>query len=285
MNMMFMRDINYERNFEMRFDTKKKLILILVVVIAIVALTGCGVPVDPERALTPETADGIWQTFLVLPLIQMITWLYDRVGNLGVAIIIATVITKAAVMPLMLKSMSNTAKMQTIQPDMDNIKQRYAGKTDRESQMKMNTEMQALYKEKGINPLAGCLPMLIQMPLMFAFFQAFSRHPLIATYEVRYFLGLSLSSVSEMPNIIFAAVVAGMMYFSQMRIQKTTQGNNANGQAANSMKMMNLMFLPMMALMVYGSPLAMGLYFIVSQIMMTIQSFIIKRPGATPAPF
>ncbi|MCL1990081.1 MAG: YidC/Oxa1 family membrane protein insertase [Defluviitaleaceae bacterium] len=269
----------------MKFDMNKKMILGLAVVAVLLVLTGCGVQVDPERALTAETASGFWESFLVLPLIQMITWLYNLLGNLGVAIIVATILTKAAVMPLMLKSMNNTAKMQTIQPEQDKIKQRYAGKTDRDSQMKMQTEMQALYKEKGISPLAGCLPMLIQMPLMFAFFQAFSRHPLIATTDVRYFLGMSLSAVSEVPNVIFAAVVAGLMYFSQTMTQKKTQSSEANAQVANSMKMMNVMFLPMMALMVYSSPLAMGLYFIVSQLMMTVQSLIIKKPGGTPTPF
>jgi len=270
----------------MKFNTNKKLILALMLIVVLVALTGCGVPVDPERALTPEVADGIWETFLVLPLIQMITWLYNLLNhNLGVAIIIATLITKLAVMPLMLKSMNNTAKMQTVQPDVDKIKQKYAGKTDREAQMKMNTEIQALYKEKGVNPMAGCLPMLIQMPLMFAFFQAFSRHPLIATYEVRYFLGLSLSSVSEVPNVIFAAIVAALMYFSQSRNARKTQGSNMSNQSPMmNPKMMNLMFLPMMALLVYGSPLAMGLYFIVTQIVMTLQSFLIKGPN-TAAPF
>ena len=269
----------------MKFETKKKLILGLVIVVALVTLTGCGVQIDPERALTPETASGPWETFLVLPLIQMITWFYNLIGNLGIAIIIATLLTKFAVMPLMLKSMNNTAKMQTIQPQQDKIKEKYAGKTDQESRMKMNAEMQALFKETGINPMAGCLPMLIQFPLMMAFFQAFSRHPLIATYEVRHFLGMSLSSVSEIPNVIFAAVVVALMYFSQTRTQRKTQGNMGNNPAAGSMKMMNLMFLPMMALMVYSSPLAMGLYFIISQIVMTIQSFIIKSPGATPTPF
>jgi len=270
----------------MKLRMNKKIILALSAVAVVFMLTGCGIPIDPDRALTSYNASGIWERGLVLPIIMLITFLYDLVGNLGIAIILATVITKAAVMPLMLKSMNSTAKMQTIQPDIEKIKQRYAGKQDRETQMKMQQEMSALYKEKGINPLAGCLPMLIQMPLMFAFFQAFSRHPLIATYEVRYFLGMSLSSVSELPNVIFAAIVAGLMYFSQTMTQKRTMSNTT--QHANSPmnpKMMNLMFLPMMALMVYGSPLAMGLYFIVSQIMMTIQSFIIKKPGATPAPF
>jgi len=262
----------------MKFETKKKLVLGLILVVALVVLSGCGVQIDPDNALHPGDAEGLWQTFLVSPLIQFITWLYNVTGNLGVAIIIATLATKLAVMPLMLKSMNSTAKMQTIQPQMDKIKQKYAGKTDRDAQMKMNAEMQALYKESGINPMAGCLPMLIQMPLMFAFFQAFSRHPFIMTTTERMFLGMSLSSVETIYNVIFAVFVAGTMYFQQTMTQKKTQGNNANAQAAGSMKMMNLMFLPMMAAMVYFSPLAMGLYFVVSNIVMLIQSFIIKRP-------
>ena len=267
-----------ERNFKM----KKKLLVVLVLVVAVVALTGCGVRTDIDP-ITPETASGWWQTFLVLPLIQFITWLNGVVGNLGVAIIIATIATKALVMPLMLKSMKNTAKMQELQPEMDKIKKKYAGKADRESQMKMNQEMSLLYRERGINPLAGCLPMLIQMPLMFAFFQAFSRHPLIIGVDGAYFLGMNLSSVQEIPNVIFAVLVAGLMFYSQSRQQAAMQGGN--GQSAQTAKMMNMMFLPMMAAMVYFSPLAMGLYFVISQIMMTIQSFILKKPGVTAAPF
>jgi YidC/Oxa1 family membrane protein insertase len=257
---------------------KKKLMLGLVLVVVIVALTGCGVSTDVEP-ITPETASGWWQTLLVLPLVQFITWLNGVFGNLGVAIIIATIVTKALVMPLMVKSMNNSAKVQELQPEMDKIKKKYAGKTDRDSQMKMNQEMSLLYRERGINPMAGCLPMLIQMPLMFAFFQAFSRHPLIVGVEGAYFLGMNLSAIQEIPNIIFAALVAGLMYYSQSRQQSTMQGGNQ--QAAQTTKMMNVMFLPMMATMVYFSPLAMGLYFLVSQIMMTIQSFILKRPGGT----
>jgi YidC/Oxa1 family membrane protein insertase len=147
---------------------KKKLMLVLILVVAVVALTGCGVATDVEP-ITSETASGWFQSFLVLPLVQFITWLNGLVGNLGVAIIIATIVAKALVMPLMLKSMNNTAKMQELQPEMDKIKKKYAGKSDRGSQMAMNQEMSLLYKERGINPMAGCLPMLIQMPLMIAF--------------------------------------------------------------------------------------------------------------------
>ena len=261
---------------------KKKLILSLVVVVAIIGLAGCGVQVNPENALTPEVASGFWQTFMILPLIWLITWFYNVIGSLGVAIIIVTILTKLVVMPLMLKSMNSSAKMQTIQPEIQKIQKKYAGKSDRESQMKMNAEVQRMYKESGVNPLAGCLPILIQTPLMFAFFQAFLRHPLIASTEVRYFLGMNLSAVQEIPNIVFAVLVAGLMYFSQVMMQKRTQNNHANNQSPVNPQMMNLIFLPVMGLTVYGSPLAMGLYFLVGQIMAVIQSFIIKKPGVTP---
>ena len=264
---------------------KKKLILSLVVILAVIGLTSCGIQVDPNRALTPENASGFWETILVLPLVQLITWFNNLFNNLGVAIIVVTVLTRLAMMPLMLKSMNSTAKMQAIKPEMDKIQKKYAGNTDRETQMKMNMELQKLYKENSVNPLAGCLPMLVQMPLMIAFFQAFTRHPLLAFgAEGSYFLGMNLASVQELPNIVFAALVAGLMYVSQTMMQKRTQpttGADAPAGALNP-KMMNAMFLPLMAATVFFSPLAMGLYFLVGQIMMNIQSFIIKKPGIAP---
>ena len=257
--------------------------LVLMLAVAVVVLTGCGVNTD-ATPITPDNADGLWRTFLVLPLIQFITWLNNLIGNLGVAIIVATIIVKVAIMPLTLKSLKNTAKMQELQPEMDKIKKKYAGKNDRGSQMAMNQEIQLMYRERGINPLAGCLPMLVQMPLMIAFFQAFSRHPLIiGGAEGAYFLGMNLASVAEIPNVVFAALVAGLMFYSQNRQQASMQ--NGNAQAAQTGKMMNIMFMPMIALMVYFSPLAMGLYFLVSNLVQTLQSFILKKPGATATPF
>ena len=260
---------------------KKTLALMAVVGLIVLVLSGCGVDADPARALTADTASGFWETFFILPLVQFITWLYYLIGNLGVAIIIASLLVKIAIMPLMVKSMNSTAKMQSVSPQLDKIKQKYAGKTDQDSRMKMNMEMQSLYKENGINPLAGCWPMLIQMPLMMAFFQAFSRHPYIATETPRYFLGMSLAISGELPNVILAIVVSGLMYLSQSLTQKRIAANNQNANANPAMnpKMMSLMMLPVFALMVYGSPLAMGLYFLVTQIVMLIQPFIIKRPA------
>jgi len=260
---------------------KRNLLVLAVIGIMVVVLSGCGINADPVNALTAENASGPWEMFLILPMINVITFLYELIGSLGVAIIIATIAAKLLVMPLMLKSMNSTARMQLIQPQQQKIQQKYAGKTDPESRMKMNTEMQALFKEHGVNPLAGCLPMLIQMPMMWAFFQAFSRHPLIATSDPHYFLGFNLGIAAEMPNVVLAAIVAGLMYAGQTIMQKRTMAQkepNAQMGAMNP-RMMSLIMLPMFAFMVYGSPLAMGLYFLVSQIMMLAQNFLIKRPA------
>lgn len=249
---------------------KKQLKLIILLVIAILALTGCGV--QPGNYLTPETASGWWQTLIILPLIQFITWLTHTVGNLGVAIILATILTRLIALPFTLNQSKSMAARNALNPEVEKIKQKYAQKTDRGAHLAMQQEINLLYKENGVNTMAGCLPSLIQMPLMIAFFQAFSRHPLIVGPESAYFLGINLASVNLIPNYIFAILVAALMYYSQ----KQTQAKN-NDPAAASMSMMNLPMAIMMGSFVIFSPLAMGLYFLVSQIMTTLQGFLIKK--------
>ena len=257
---------------------KKRLSLGLLTIFSVLFLTGCGAQVG--NYITPENASGFWEVFAVLPLTQFITFLYEFLGgSLGLAIIVATVLSRLVVMPLMLKSTNSMAKMQEIAPAQQKITEKYANKKDPESQMKMRQEIGALYKDNGVNPAAGCLPMLVQMPIMIAFFQAVSRHPLIAhTTDSSYFLGVNLGQVSGIPNYILGISVAVLMFYSQVRMQKRTQAKQPEA-AVQSMKMMNYLFTGMMLLMVISAPVAMGIFFLVGQIMMTIQSFIMKKPA------
>lgn len=267
-----------ERN---RTMNKKKWMFGLALALGLVVLTGCfggGATEGGVRVpITPETASGWWDRLLVLPLSQVITWASDLIGNLGVAIIVVTVIAKALIMPLSVVSMRNTAKMQELRPQQEKIQKKYAGKKDRGSQMAMQQEISMMYRENNVNMMAGCLPMIAQMVLMIGFFQAFSRHPLILGVEGVYFLGLDLAATQGTANIVFAIVVAGLMFLGQKRQQAAMQASNPNGPNMGAMNIvMAVMFLPM----VYISPLAMGLYFMVSQFMLLMQSFIIKRPTA-----
>ena len=94
-------------------------------------------------------------------------------GSLGLAIIIFTLIVKMILFPLMVKQQKSSFKMQQVQPELNKIRAKYAGKTDAMSQQRMSFEMQELQKKNGVSMMGGCLPMLIQLPILYALFYLF----------------------------------------------------------------------------------------------------------------
>ena len=94
-------------------------------------------------------------------------------GSLGLAIIIFTLIVKIILFPLMVKQQKSSFKMQQLKPELDKIKAKYAGKTDQMSQQRMAFEMQEFQKKNGASMMGGCLPMLIQLPILYALFYLF----------------------------------------------------------------------------------------------------------------
>jgi YidC/Oxa1 family membrane protein insertase len=114
--------------------------------------------------------------FLAVPLLRALKWIHGYVSNYGWAIIILTFIINAVMFPLRHKSMVSMRKMQEIQPQVKAIQDRYKDlKATDPAKQKMNSEMMALYKEKGVNPVSGCIPMLLTMPVLFAFYSLLSQ--------------------------------------------------------------------------------------------------------------
>jgi YidC/Oxa1 family membrane protein insertase len=114
--------------------------------------------------------------FLAVPLLRALKWIHGYVANYGWAIIILTFLINAVMFPLRHKSMVSMRKMQEIQPQVKAIQDRYAGlKATDPAKQKMNSEMMSLYKEKGVNPASGCIPMLLTMPVLFAFYSLLSQ--------------------------------------------------------------------------------------------------------------
>jgi YidC/Oxa1 family membrane protein insertase len=113
--------------------------------------------------------------FLVVPLLTALKWINGYIGNWGWSIIALTLLINAAMAPLRHKSLVSMRKMQKLQPEVKAIQKRYEKykMTDPERQ-KMNTEMMALYRERGVNPASGCVPMLLTMPVLFAFYALLS---------------------------------------------------------------------------------------------------------------
>jgi YidC/Oxa1 family membrane protein insertase len=110
--------------------------------------------------------DWGWFYFITKPMFYSIDWIYQHVGNFGIAILLITVIIKAIFFPLANKSYASMAKMKAVQPEMAAIRVRYA-----DDKAKQQTALMELYKKEKINPLAGCLPIVIQVPVFFSLYK------------------------------------------------------------------------------------------------------------------
>ena len=126
----------------------------------------------------PDLVRGIWFgmfAFLSVPLLSALNWVNTFVGNYGWSIIVLTVIINAAMFPLRHKSNVSMRKMQAIQPQVKAIQDRYAKlKMTDPARQKMNTELMELYRQKGVNPASGCVPMLLTFPVLLAFYSLLS---------------------------------------------------------------------------------------------------------------
>jgi YidC/Oxa1 family membrane protein insertase len=130
--------------------------------------------VDPTRALTKSIHYGMF-SFLAVPLLRSLKWINAFVGNYGWSIIILTVLINIAMFPLKHKSVVSMRKMQELQPQVKAIQDRYSKlKMSDPARAKQNEELMALYREKGVNPASGCVPMLLTMPVLFAFYAMLS---------------------------------------------------------------------------------------------------------------
>ncbi|WP_135449478.1 membrane protein insertase YidC [Tabrizicola caldifontis] len=123
-----------------------------------------------------DSIDWGWFYFLTKPIFAVLHWLNAAIGNMGLAIIALTFVLKVIVLPLAYKSYVSMARMKELQPEMEAIKER-AG----EDRQKLQREMMQLYKDKKVNPAAGCLPILIQIPIFFALYKV-----IFVTIELRH---------------------------------------------------------------------------------------------------
>jgi YidC/Oxa1 family membrane protein insertase len=134
--------------------------------------------IDVLSAVDPRLENAIdfgMFAWLVRPLLRALNWINNFLGNYGWSIVALTILINVAIFPLRHRSMVSMRKMQALQPEIKAIQDRYAKYklTDPERQ-KMNQEMMGLYKQKGVNPASGCLPMLLTMPILFAFYAMLS---------------------------------------------------------------------------------------------------------------
>lgn len=199
-------------------------------------------------------------------LFDLLRWIYSIVGIWGVSIIILTAIVKLTTLPLTLKQMNSMKRMKEIQPEIEKIKQKYG-----EDRTKQSQEMQALFQRTGVNPLAGCLPMIVQMPIWFALYSMLS-----AVVELYHETFLWLPDLTKPDPFFVLPLAMGALMFVQTRIQPTA----ADNQQA---KMMQWMMPGIFTVMMLFLPSGLGVYIFANIVLSLVQTFIQLRPGKKSA--
>ncbi|RSK29194.1 YidC family membrane integrase SpoIIIJ [Bacillus sp. HMF5848] len=242
---------------------KRRILLVAVLVLLVAIMTGCS---EINQPITPES-EGVWNEYFVYPLSWLLIFFAEHLQNsYGLSIIIVTIIIRTAILPLMIKQTQNSKAMQAIQPELQQLREKYSSK-DQKTQQKLQQETMQLFQKQGVNPLAGCFPLLIQMPILFGFY-----HAIMRTFEIREHTFLWFDLGSPDPFFILP-LVAGITTFIQQKVMMAGT-DNQNPQ----MKMMLYIMPVMIVVFAVTFPAALSLYWVVGNIFTIGQTFFIKGP-------
>ena len=219
---------------------------------------------------------NLWETILIKPIAWLILKVGQFVGNYGISVMLMSLIIRALMIPLSIKSMSQSENMKKLQPEIKKIEKKYANKNDKESQLAKSQEMMLLYKKYNINPVSGCLSAFIQLPLFFAFLEAINRVP--AIFEGTLFgMNLGMTPLVGLSHGNYIYVVLIVLIIVSTYISFKYSMASADNGAAGQMKFMMMFMLVMISVASLSLPTAIALYWIVNNVFAIVQSFIIKK--------
>lgn len=222
-------------------------------------------------------------SFLAKPIGLLLTWLYSFIGNYGITLVVLTAIVKFALYPLYAKQIKSTANMSSIQPKMQEIQRKYAN--DKEM---LNAKMAELYKEENFNPMGGCLPMIVQMIVIFGLF-ALLRNPiqyLGSSQDMLFAVHESFLWISDLaqPDKWILPLGAGIAtYFSFSMSQSngamgaTPTGAPGAAGTEGMMKSMKYIFPVMIVLMARSYPAGLAIYWFFSQVIQIFFNLRFKK--------
>ncbi|KAF0228435.1 MAG: preprotein translocase subunit, partial [Beijerinckiaceae bacterium] len=227
--------------------------------------------------------DWGWFHFITKPLFILMDWVFKLVGNFGVTILIVTVLIKAAFYPLANKSYASMAKMKAVQPEMLAIRERFA-----DDKMKQQQAMMELYKKEKINPMAGCLPVLVQIPVFFALYKV-----LFVTIEMRHapFFGwikdLSAADPTNLFNL-FGLIPIQMPDFLHLGIWPIIMGitmwvqMKMNPEPTDPIQKTMFAWMPLIFTFMLGSfPAGLVIYWAWNNLLSVTQQYVIMKKMGT----
>lgn len=207
-----------------------------------------------------EAKDFGFFRILAQPLMQVLKFFYGFIGNYGFAIMLLTICIKILFWPLTQKSYKSMKGMQKLQPEMQKLREKH--KNDKQ---KLNQEMMTFYKENKVNPLGGCLPMVIQIPVFFALYQV-----LLGAIELRHapFM-LWITDLSSKDPYYVTPIIMGATMFIQQKMTPT----NMDPTQAKIMLMMPVVF----TFLFLNFPSGLVVYWLVNNLLTILQQYLIKR--------
>ena len=203
--------------------------------------------------------------------VYVLNAIYGVVGNYGIAIIIVTILMRIVIFPLTLKQEKSMKKMRDLQPEIEKIKEKY-----KDSPQEYQQKTAELYRESGVNPLGGCLPLLIQMPVFVALYWAFSGNAIPADAKFLWFTLKQPDRLFMIGNFAFNLLPilnVGVTYIQQKIMTNTTSGQESNQQMKTMLYMMPLMML----FIFYRMPSGVTLYYLVSGALSLVQQYFILK--------
>lgn len=207
------------------------------------------------------TVDYGWAWFIAKPLFKLLTLIQSLVQNWGLAIIGVTLVVKAILYPLTKAQYTSMAKMRMLQPKMQEMRERFG-----DDRQRMSQEMMKLYKEEKVNPLGGCLPILLQMPIFIALYWTF-----MEAVELRHapFFGWIQDLSAQDPYYILPILMGGSMFL----LQKMSPTPVADPMQQKVMNFMPLIFM----VFFLWFPAGLVLYWLVSNLITIVQQQLIYR--------
>ncbi|WP_435873797.1 YidC/Oxa1 family membrane protein insertase [Polycladomyces subterraneus] len=244
----------------------RRILTMILIAAMVLTVAGCA-PSTTAKQHHIDPSKSLWDRFFLYPLTVLMDSVKGVLGNYGWAILVLTVLIRLLILPLTIKQMKSSQAMQKLQPEINRLREKY-----KDNPQKMQEETVKLFQKHNVNPMAGCMPLLIQLPILIAFYQSIMYNTHIRNSD---FLWMHLGSAD--PYYVLP-VLAGVTTY----LQSILMGMGNNPQAR--------VFLFVMPVMIFvlalSFPSALALYWVYSNLFTMVQYYFIgdkykvKREGA-----
>lgn len=269
----------------------KKFLKVFALVALVFVLAGCTANLDKtgqliaERAINESTKwslkAGFFDFVLTIPIAKGILLISNLTGNVAWGVVAMTIFINILILPIMIKSTVSSQKMQLLQPELEKIQRKYAGRKDQASQMRQSAEIQALYKKHNVS-MWSSLTTFLTLPIMLAMWQAVQRIEILYSSTL-FGLKLGLTPMSQITKgywaYILIVVIVGITQYLAIEINNIMLKRNPRYKVSKqmeSMKTMNIMMTVMIVWFALSMPTAMSLYWITTSLITIARTVYIQ---------